>query len=114
MFSEHRFALSQIEAMTPQALSILANHTDWPIFSVGSRSTMGGKLTSDYNDEFAVAFAQAKRLTNRPDIERLKHSISELISRRFIEAYVDQNGDVRCQGTPAGLSIIPYLTDVYR
>jgi hypothetical protein len=87
LFEQHKWAVSQIEKMTPQALSILADNANWPTVTLGTVETVGTKVVSDYNDEFAVAFARQKGISDVPRIKRLKHSIGELTGGHFIEAH---------------------------
>lgn len=114
LFSNHKYAISQIEQLTPQALSVLANHEQWPVIYMGSLSTEGSRVTSDYNDQFAIKFAQTKGINKTEIMERLKHSVSELVSRRFIEAYSIKENNVVCKPTRVGSSLIPYLCDNLR
>jgi hypothetical protein len=114
LFEQHKWAVSQIEKMTPQALSILADKANWPTMTLGTVTTTGTKVASDYNDEFAVAFARQKGISDGPRIERLKHSISELIGGRFIEAHKHAGGEIRCETTGAGSDLLPYLANTFR
>jgi hypothetical protein len=47
LFAEHRHALSQIERLTPQALTILSDCASWPPFRLGSFSTNDGVVTTE-------------------------------------------------------------------
>ena len=111
LFETHKYALSQIENMTPQALSILSDYNNWPPVRVGTATYHGSKLTSDYNDEFATAYANVKRITDSGKIERIKHSISELTNGRFIEAHKHTDQTTRCQLTGIGSIMIPYISN---
>lgn len=57
LFAEHKYALSQIEQISPQGLTILADGKMWPQFQLGSFNAVGSKVTSDYVDEFAGTYA---------------------------------------------------------
>jgi hypothetical protein len=113
LFDQHKFAVSQIEQMTPQALSILADKANWPTITLGTATTLGTKVASDYNDEFAVAFARQKGISDARRIERLMHSIGELIGGHFIEAHKHAGGEIRCETTGVGSSLLPYLANTF-
>jgi len=76
LFKEHRYALSVIEQLTPQALTILADHNSWPNFPLGTSTSIGTKITSDYLAEFAQAYALAKGIADRGTADRIGHSIN--------------------------------------
>ena len=86
LFSEHKHALSQIERLTPQALTILSDSANWPMFYLSSSETMGNLVTSDWVDEFSEAYARNKGITDPSICLRISHSILELHNLEFVEA----------------------------
>ena len=109
LFEQHKYALSQIERLTPQALSILGDHRNWPIISLGSYSANGSKVTSDWLMEFSQAYASQKGVNESEMQNRVRHSINELISARFIEAHLIGEKRAQCKVTSVGRSMLPYI-----
>jgi hypothetical protein len=109
MFEKHKYALSQIEQFTPQALTILADHRTWPIIQLGSYSSDGPRVTSDWLSEFTDAYGSSKSVSDRDTIARISHSISELTTRRIIEANLIGNDNAKCTITKIGRLILPYV-----
>ena len=109
LFEQHKYALSQIERLTPQALSILADYRSWPMLSLGSYSANGSKVTSDWLMEFSQAYATKKGIHESEMQNRVRHSINELISARFIEAHLVGEKRAQCKVTSVGHSMLPYI-----
>lgn len=110
LFEQHKYALSQIEKLTPQALTVLSDYRDWPSFTLSSYSAAGSKITSDWLSEFARAYSIQKKLADDGKQNRLKHSINELISLRFVEAHLARGDKVaNCRVTSVGKSILVYV-----
>lgn len=109
LFEQHKYALSQLEKLTPQALTILSDHHNWPLIKLGSYSANGTKVSSDWLLEFTDAYCQAKHVSDSGIITRVRHSINELISTRLIEAHLTGQSGARCIVTPVGESMLPYI-----
>lgn len=109
LFEQHKYALSQIERLTPQALSILSDYRNWPILSIGSYSASGSKITSDWLMEFSQAYSTQKGINESEMQNRVRHSINELISVRFIEAHLVGEKRAQCKVTSVGRSLLPYI-----
>ena len=109
LFEEHKYALSQIEKLTPQALTILADNANWPYITLGSSTAMGSKITSDWLFEFTHAYCQAKSITDKSMGNRVQHSINDLISSRLIEAHRTEGGKVMCVVADVGKGLLPYI-----
>ena len=110
LFSEHKHALSQIERLTPQALTILSDSANWPMFYLSSSETMGNLVTSDWVDEFSEAYARNKGITDPSICLRISHSILELHNLGFVEARETQaGGSFSCVYTPIGKEIRRYI-----
>ena len=110
LFEEHKYALSQIEKLTPQALTILSDNNSWPLIPLGSYSASGSKVTSDWLTEFTKTYAASKRINDSQIINRISHSINELISMRLIEAHLTQESGASCTMTGVGKALLPYIS----
>ncbi|MCL1089633.1 hypothetical protein L2744_08435 [Shewanella profunda] len=109
LFEQHKYALSQIEKLTPQALTILSDHSGWPLIQLGSYSANGTKVSSDWLMEFTDAYCRSKGIRDSGMTTRVRHSINELISTRLIEAHLTGQKGARCVVTAVGESILPYI-----
>ncbi|MDV6343149.1 hypothetical protein [Nitrosomonas sp. Is37] len=109
LFEQHKYALSQIEKLTPQALTILSDHRGWPLINLGSYSANGTKVSSDWLIEFTDTYCRAKNVLDQGMITRVRHSINELISTRLIEAHLTGQSGARCVVTPVGETLLPYI-----
>lgn len=109
LFEEHKYALSQIEKLTPQSLTILADKDSWPPIKLGSYTASGSKITSDWLSEFTQAYCQSKHINDQGIVTRVQHSINELISMRFIEAHLLKDKNTGCFLTQVGESLYPYI-----
>lgn len=110
LFEQHKYALSQIELLTPQALTILADRTSWPLIPLGSYSATGGRVTSDWLMEFTQVYANSKNIHDQNVISRVRHSINELITGRLIEAHIIVERQAKCSVTQVGELLLPYVT----
>ena len=110
LFEQHKYALSQIEILTPQALTILSDYKKWPEIQMGSYQSMGTKITSDWLNEFSSSYGRSKGITDGQIIERIGHSINELINSRLIEDHMVRNNTAKSIVTNIGKVILPYIT----
>lgn len=110
LFEEHKYALSQIEQISPQALAILADEENWPQMTLESYSSSGTRIQSDWLKEFNHAYSISKRIIDGPTQSRVRYSISELLTRRIIEAHLVGNNTAKCVVTDIGKLLIPYIT----
>jgi len=109
LFDQHKYALSQIEQLTPQALSILSDYKSWPMIQLGTYTSMGGKISSDWLVEFTQAYCSTKNIRDPGVTNRVKHSINELISTRLIEAHAVAENNAKCNITQVGQLLLPYI-----
>lgn len=111
LFESHKYALAQIEKLTPQSLSILSDHKIWPQFSINAFSANGGKITSDWLEYFVRVYAPMKGIQDQALSSRLLHSLNDLRSYRLIDAWLVQGQEK--QGhvvlSDVGQSIISYI-----
>jgi hypothetical protein len=109
MFEQHRYALAQIDKLTPQTLTILADHHSWPQIPLSGYAATGTKVTSDWLSEFTKVYADVKRISNPSTVERIRHSINELIAGKYIEAHLIGGNKARCVATQVGQLLLPYI-----
>lgn len=109
LFEEHKYALGQIEKLTPQALTILSDNDSWPLIGLGSYTANGSKVTSDWLTHFTQAYADSKKIEDPKITNRISHSINELISMRLIEAHLVQERRASCNMTEIGVMILSYI-----
>ncbi|EKT3957115.1 hypothetical protein NTJ28_001088 [Flavobacterium psychrophilum] len=104
LFEDHKFALNQIEMLTPQALTILSDYKNWPSFPLGTFSAMEGKITSPWLPNFIEKYTTLKRITDPKLKVKIMHSMEDLLKNRYIEAK---------QTTIKGISAV-FLNDIGR
>lgn len=109
LFEKHKYALSQIDQMSPQALAILSDHDNWPAMTLGTYSTTGSLVTSDWLSEFTAAYVASKGITEKDLVSRVRYSMSELITRRMLEAHMVREGLTKCSVTEIGRLLLPYI-----
>lgn len=109
LFEEHKYALSQIEKITPQCLTILSDSNSWPTIKPRSISASGSKVTSEWLTEFTEAYALIKKIDNPKIARRISHSISELENTGLIEAHFLRGIGIQCTLTEVGRTILPYI-----
>ncbi len=109
LFEEHKYALSQIEQISPQALAILADDKNWPQIKLGNYQASGTRVQSDWLHEFNSVYSTSKGIIDGPTQSRVRYSISELHNRRIIEAHLVGQGIAKCTVTDIGSLLIPYI-----
>lgn len=110
MFEKHKFALSQIEKLTPQALTILADHRNFPSFQLSNAITFGPKVTSEWNSQFVHTYCNNKGITQEDLVSRVSHVIIQLQTQGYIEAFKLQNNKYSCEVSDIGKDLLPYIT----
>ena len=85
LFDDHKFALNQIEMLTPQALTILSDFKNWPRWKLNGYSSNGPRLTSDWLPDFVNAYAATKNITDAKTKSKITHSMNDLIKNRYTE-----------------------------
>lgn len=86
MFEDHKYALNQIEMLTPQALTILSDYGNWPSWRMQSFSSNNGLITSDWLPQFVSLYSGTKNITDDNLRKKVSHSMNDLIKNRYIEA----------------------------
>lgn len=109
LFEQHRYALGQIERLTPQAITIIADYRNWPPIQLGASFAFGPKVTSDFYSEFTAAYSQVKEIRDPNKIKRIQHSVIELQNLGLMEAYNAENRQTLCQLTDVGLDLLKYI-----
>ncbi|MGE1103396.1 hypothetical protein [Peribacillus simplex] len=111
LFDQHKYALSQIERLTPQALTIISDHKAWPPVRLGQTISFGPKVTSDWYSEFTNTYCQVKGITDDNKFKRVMHSVVELQRQGFMEAFNGENDMAHCRLTNVGLDLLPYISE---
>lgn len=109
LFERHKFVLSQIEILTPQSLTILADNKNWPFIEVTGAVFINGKLNSPWSEEFASVYCLKKSIFDQDKVNRVIHSILELDRLGFIEVYQCENNRFGCKLTRVGKDLIYYI-----
>lgn len=86
MFEDHKYALSQIEMLTPQSLTLLSDYKNWPSWEMQSFSSNGGIITSSWLPQFVGLYTKSKNINNISLSKKISHSMNDLIKNRYIEA----------------------------
>lgn len=86
MFEDHKYALNQIEMLTPQALTILSDYKNWPFWRMQSFTSNNGIITSDWLPQFVSLYSATKNITDNKLSKKVAHSMSDLIKNRYVEA----------------------------
>lgn len=86
LFEDHKFALNQIEMLTPQALTILSDCKNWPAWKLGSYSANGRRLTSHWLPDFVNVYASSRAIADESLKTKISHSMNDLIKNRYAEA----------------------------
>lgn len=112
LFEAHKYAISQIEQLTPQALTILSDNMNWPRFRLAGYSSNGGRITSDWLPEFTDAYCQTKGISDSMIIERIRHSIGLLKTQEYVIAQLQSDESTGCcLLTRVGGYILPYISN---
>jgi hypothetical protein len=109
LFEQHKYALGQIEQLTPQALLILSDEENWPLIPLVGYQATGTKIKSDWLTEFTEAYVQSKGVKDDALVQRIGHSVNELISARLIEAHIVMEKTAKCYLTQIGKLLYSYL-----
>ena len=83
LFEDHKYALNQIEILTPQALSILSDYKHWPNWHLTSYSSNGNRLTSDWLPDFVNAYTTSKRIFDSAIKTKISHSMNDIVKSRY-------------------------------
>ena len=108
LFESQKYVLTQIEKLTPQALTIISDVNSWPLIKVNASTSYTKKVTSDYHEEFTKEYCMVKNIIDESKIKRVEHSIRELQKEGLLEAY-DKDGPIECRLTSIGKEIYQYL-----
>ncbi|WP_394548143.1 hypothetical protein [Priestia aryabhattai] len=113
LFEKHKYALSQIERLTPQALVILANSTTYPDFPVDTDELLneGSVIRTEWCYDFSRAFCNKKGIDEPDVINRVNHSIMLLIQEGYIQAYKEGPNTAKCKPTTLGSYLLTYLDE---
>lgn len=110
LFEKHKFALAQIEKLSPQALTILSDYRNYPDFKLESSTSMGGKITSEWNIKFVQSYCNLKEISSDEIIIRISHVITQLQTQGYLAAYTSRENVCYCEVTSIGKDLLPYIT----
>lgn len=110
LFDQHKYALAQIERLTPQALTIISDYEAWPPVRLGATISFGPKVTTDWYSEFTTAYCQVKGVTDDNKFKRVMHSVIELQRQGFMEAFNGESDMAHCRLTHVGYDLLPYIS----
>ncbi|KRB54746.1 hypothetical protein [Flavobacterium sp. Root186] len=86
LFDDHKFALNQIELLTPQALTLLSDHKSWPAWNLESYGSQGGRITSNWMPDFISGYSSTKNITDPNLILKITHSMNDLVKNNYAYA----------------------------
>ncbi|MDC7953201.1 hypothetical protein [Liquorilactobacillus mali] len=109
LFTKHKFNLSLIEKLSPQALTILSDVNNWPDFSMNTRVSFGGKINENFKEPFVEAYLKEKQINDENKKARFVYIINELSQEGFIECHELKNGQCRIFLTVSGKELFEYL-----
>lgn len=109
LFEKHKYALGQIERLTPQAITIISDYKNWPPLNLGASIAFGPKVTSDFYMEFTTAYSNSKNITDINKIKRIQHSVVEIQNLGLMYAYHAENNQTKCQLTEIGQELLSYI-----
>lgn len=109
LFEEHRYALSIIEKLTPQEMSLITRSFHWGDFNVDGVVTNGSKVTSDWIPSFLRSILATENKKDEKTVERLAHAIHGLERSGLIAPKRGSERSLRCELTSIGKMILPYL-----
>lgn len=109
MFEGHKYALALLEQQTPQALTILADYRSWTDFPLSLTISTAGKITSDWLEAFIGPYVKSKGISDSRVIERIRNSMNELITKRFVEAVSLADNRAKAQLTDMGNLLLRYI-----
>jgi len=112
LFQEHRYALSIIERLTPQEMSLITQSSAWQDFNVGALVTSGTNITSDWIPSFIRSTFTSDIRKDERTTDRIAHSIRALEGSGLIRAARAEQNRVRCELTNIGTIVLPYLQGV--
>jgi hypothetical protein len=108
LFEAHKYALSLIEQLTPQEMSLLTTEAKWRPFAVTHTAMSGDRMTSPWIPQF-VSTVLIDGANSHPDVlERIGHSLANLERAGIIKATM-REGLVICVLTQIGAILPPYF-----
>lgn len=113
LFEQTKYVLGQIERLTPQSLTILADESSWPNFEMNASTYMGGKISNEFHERFGEAYSKTKAVTDTYKIKRIIHSVRELQNSNLIAGYKVESSSHKnineCRLTDIGNEVVQYL-----
>ncbi|WP_350302593.1 hypothetical protein [Peribacillus frigoritolerans] len=110
LFEKHRYALGQLERLTPQAITIISDYENWPLLHLRTSIQFGSKITSDFYSEFTQAYSQLRGISDENKFRRIQHSVIEIQRLGLMEAHSIGNEQHKCELTIIGRELLVYIT----
>lgn len=86
LFDDHKFALNQIEILTPQALTLLSDFKNWPSWKLRTYSANGGIITSNWMPDFISGYSATKNINDQKLQLKITHSMNDLVKNNYAKA----------------------------
>lgn len=110
LFEDHKYALNQIEMLTPQALTILSDYKSWPVWQLTNYSSSGIRLNSHWLPDFVNVYATAKGIDDTGMMAKISYSMNDLIKNRIAEGVlIKQERAAAAILTEIGKLIVKYV-----
>ena len=87
----------------------MSDFKNQPLIRLGSSTSSGTKITSDWLFEFTQAYCIIKGINDKNLINRIQHSINDLIRSRLIEAHRTGDHQAKCIIAEVGKGLLPYI-----
>ncbi|WP_338378063.1 hypothetical protein [uncultured Flavobacterium sp.] len=91
LFEDHKFAINQIELMSPQSILLLSDRKNWTIWKLSNYTSNSGILTHNWMPDFMNIYAKNKGINDSLTMDRIGHSLNDLIKNRYAEAIILSN-----------------------
>ena len=88
LFEDHKYALNQIEMLTPQSLALLSDFSRWRGWQLGNYTGMNGKITSNWVPLFVDAYSNYIGINEEKLKTKISHSMDDLIKNRYVNGMV--------------------------
>lgn len=110
LFDEHKFALGLLERLSTQSLTIASDYGNWPTVKSQGMVVSGNRVTSDWQADFAKAYASQKGISDAPRAERVLHSVRELSRDEIMQCLPPKDlQTLKPTLTPIGRELAEYL-----
>lgn len=110
LFDDHKFYLGLIDKLSPQALSFIADVSNWPMFTFNfTGMSIGNQITDTFQEPFIEAYLLKKKISDVTVKQRGVFIVNELQQDGFIKCYGGQNQKYQVVLTELGKGLYEYL-----